>query len=100
MLLQGQPAEALQAYTATLQHSPRRFNSVAGAMRAAERVGDNAAARRFARELLELGTQADPTRAEIVEARANPSAIAALLWPLLVIVVLLRLRQSPEVGLS
>ena len=39
LLEQKRPAEALAAYEAALKRSPRRFNSVAGAMRAAERSG-------------------------------------------------------------
>jgi tetratricopeptide (TPR) repeat protein len=69
LLEQGRPAEALQAYEATLKHSPRRFNSIAGAMRAAERAGDGAAAVRHARELLALSAKADSPRAGITEAR-------------------------------
>ena len=69
LLLTQQPAEALRAYEATLKHSPRRFNSVAGAMRAAERSGARALAVRYARELLVLSAHADSVRPEIAEAK-------------------------------
>jgi hypothetical protein len=61
--------DALKAYDATLTHSPRRFNSVAGAMRAAERSGDGAVARRYARELLAICANADTERPEVTEAK-------------------------------
>ena len=69
LLAQAQPAEALKAYEATLKHSPRRFNSIAGAMRAAERSGARAVALRYARALLELSANADSPRPEISEAK-------------------------------
>ncbi|MDO8678522.1 MAG: hypothetical protein Q7R30_08165 [Acidobacteriota bacterium] len=69
LLAQQQPAEALKAYQATLAHSPKRFNSVAGAMRAAERSGDGAAAGRYARDLLAMCAKADTERPEVSEAR-------------------------------
>ena len=69
LLVQQKPADALKAYDATLTHSPRRFNSVAGAMRAAERSGDGAVARRYARELLALCANADTERPEVTEAK-------------------------------
>ena len=69
LLAQRKPADALKAYEATLTHSPRRFNSVAGAMRAAERSGEGVAARRYARELLAMCAKADTERPETREAK-------------------------------
>ena len=69
LLVQQKPAEALQAYEATLKHSPKRFNSLAGAMRAAERAGDGAVAGRYARELLSIAAKADTERPEVADAR-------------------------------
>ena len=69
LLAQEKPADALKAYEATLAHSPGRFNSVAGAMRAARRSGDDAAAQRYARELLKIGAQADTERPDMTEAK-------------------------------
>ncbi|MBI5600208.1 MAG: hypothetical protein HY944_01430 [Gemmatimonadetes bacterium] len=69
LMVQNKPAEALQAYEATLKYSPGRFNSVAGAMRAAEAAGDRTAARRHAGRLLALAASADTERPEIGDAR-------------------------------
>jgi hypothetical protein len=69
LLAQQKPADALKAYEATLVYSPGRFNSVAGAMRAAERSGDAAAAQRYARQLLALSAKADTERPEMAEAK-------------------------------
>lgn len=74
LLAQQKPAEALQAYEATLKYSPGRFNSVAGAMRAAERADDSSAARRYAGQLLELTAQADTERSEIADAKRLSAA--------------------------
>lgn len=69
LMVQQKPAEALTAYRSTLGHSPRRFHSIAGAMRAAERAGDGSAARTFAQQLLELTAKADSERPEIADAK-------------------------------
>ena len=69
LLVQQKPADALKAYQATLKHSPGRFNSVAGAMRAAERSGDSVAARRYARELLAMCAKADTERPDTTDAK-------------------------------
>jgi len=48
MLLElKRPAEALAAYKAALRDSPRRFNSLYGAARAAELAGNAAEAREY-----------------------------------------------------
>lgn len=75
LLEQQKPIEALQAYEATLKYAPGRFNSVAGAMRAAERSGDSAAARRYARQLLALTANADTERPEIADAKRLTGAM-------------------------
>jgi tetratricopeptide (TPR) repeat protein len=49
-----QPAKALEAYERSLELYPRRFNSLLGAARAARAVGNEASARRFYKELLEV----------------------------------------------
>lgn len=48
------PAQALAAYEATLAHSPKRLNALAGAARAAELAGDHEHARAYYKELLSL----------------------------------------------
>jgi len=48
------PAEALAAYEASLAQAPKRFNSVAGAARAADAAGRRTEARRYYEELVAL----------------------------------------------
>lgn len=50
----GRPQEALAAYEATLADSPKRFNGLAGAARAAELSGNREQARGYYEELLAL----------------------------------------------
>jgi uncharacterized protein HemY len=50
----GQPAGALAAYRRSLEAYPHRFNSLVGAARAARASGDEALARRYYAELLEV----------------------------------------------
>jgi tetratricopeptide (TPR) repeat protein len=69
LLAQQKPADALDAYKAALKQSPRRFNSTAGAMFAAERSGNVEEAKRFARELLEITAHAEVQRPELAQAK-------------------------------
>jgi predicted Zn-dependent protease len=71
MLLEmNRPAEALEAFEATLTKEPNRFRAVAGAARAAKLTGDTAKARRYAAQLATICERADgPGRPELVEAR-------------------------------
>ena len=57
---QEQPAEALAAYERSMELSPRRFNGMLGAARAAHALGNRELARSFYQALLELA--ADGTR--------------------------------------
>jgi tetratricopeptide (TPR) repeat protein len=50
----GKPGEALAAYDASLRSAPRRFNSLAGATRAAELAGQRERASELATQLREL----------------------------------------------
>lgn len=70
LLETGANAEALAAYEAALHVAPHRFNSVAGAARAAERSGDRLKARAYYQDLARLGEHAETLRPELVEARA------------------------------
>lgn len=71
MLLEaGRPAEALQAYEASLKTAPGRFNSLAGAVRAAEAAGDKAKARELYAKLDELCAKSDGSRAELAALRS------------------------------
>lgn len=49
-----QPAEALVAYRRSMESYPRRFNSLLGAARSAHALGDDALARTYYRELLNV----------------------------------------------
>jgi hypothetical protein len=50
--------------------APNRFRSFYGAAKAAERQGDQVAARAWYQKLMALSASADTERPEIVEARA------------------------------
>lgn len=50
----GRPADALAAYERSLEDAPRRLNTLAGAVQAAERAGDRERARRYSAELTSL----------------------------------------------
>lgn len=70
LLLENRAAvEALREYKAVLKVAPRRFNATAGAARAAEKSGDPAEARAYARQLLEIAKGAETARSELVWAR-------------------------------
>ena len=51
---QHQPAAALDAYRASLERQPRRFNTLLGAARAAAAAGDMNASRAYYRDLLDV----------------------------------------------
>ena len=72
MLLEArQPALALSEFAASLQNAPNRYRSLAGAAKAAERMGNDAApiARRYHEKLLALAADADTERPEMEAAR-------------------------------
>ncbi|MFN8570988.1 MAG: tetratricopeptide repeat protein [Gemmatimonadaceae bacterium] len=68
LLEQQQPAAALDAYRASLQAYPQRFNSLFGAARAAQALGDTSAAREYYRSLVDIAGAG--TRPALQEARA------------------------------
>jgi tetratricopeptide (TPR) repeat protein len=71
MLLEaGNPADALQAFEASIAKEPGRFRGAFGAARAAEAAGAPAEARRYYLRTLELAAAADSPREEIARARA------------------------------
>lgn len=69
LLLTKKPAEAAEAYEASLQVSPGRFNSLYGAARSAERAKNKQKAKSYYTALLENSAKADGERAGIVEAK-------------------------------
>jgi hypothetical protein len=77
LLEQGQSADALAAFEASLKSSPNRFRSYLGAARAAKLLGQADAARQWYSKLEQLTANAEPPRIEIAEARAFLAANAA-----------------------
>jgi tetratricopeptide (TPR) repeat protein len=73
MLLElNQPANARQEFEATLKKEPNRFRAVYGAARSSSQMGDQAAARRYYAQLVEICARADtPPRAELAEAKKS-----------------------------
>jgi tetratricopeptide (TPR) repeat protein len=74
LLEQDQAPAALVAFQRSLERYPRRFNSLLGAARAARTVGDEALARKFYEQLLELanGGQRKPAMLEAKSYLAKP----------------------------
>jgi len=66
----GRPAEALQAYEASLGTGKNRLRSFAGAAAAAVRLGNVSTARNYYTSLLELADHSGATRPELAEAKA------------------------------
>jgi tetratricopeptide (TPR) repeat protein len=63
MMEQKRPAEALEAYSGSVESYPRRFNSLLGAARAARALGDSRQARTYYQELVDVagaGTRTEP----------------------------------------
>jgi hypothetical protein len=73
MLLQvNQPADALNAFEATLKKEPNRFRAVHGAVKAASLAGDKQKSRTYYTQLLRICERADaPGRPELHDARTN-----------------------------
>jgi tetratricopeptide (TPR) repeat protein len=64
-LAHAQPAQALAAYRRSLEQQPNRFNSLAGAARAADAMGDVGSARDYYARLLE--TAKDGARQHVLD---------------------------------
>jgi hypothetical protein len=70
MLLDAnRPKDALAAFEATMKKEPNRFRSTYGGARAAELAGDRAKATSYYTALLEIASEADTERSEIVAAK-------------------------------
>ncbi|PVY37947.1 tetratricopeptide repeat protein [Pontibacter virosus] len=69
LLLSKKPAEAMLAYEASLQVSPKRYNSLYGAALAAERAKDKQKAKSYYLELLETSPEADGERESWAQAK-------------------------------
>jgi len=59
LVLLEKPVEAIEAYEASLQISPNRFNSLYGAGRAAELTGNSGKAKSYYSKLVQLTAKAD-----------------------------------------
>jgi tetratricopeptide (TPR) repeat protein len=70
LLESGANDEALAAYEQTLKVAPHRFNSVAGAARAAQLTGDPIKARAYYLDLIRISEHAEAPRPELAQARA------------------------------
>lgn len=70
LLALDQPGAALAEFERSLKRDPNRFRGLAGALRAAEAVGDREASRRHAISLLALGATRDSERPELARASA------------------------------
>ena len=69
--------DALAAYEATLEISPNRFYSLAGAGRAAEKAGRHTDALRYYTRLVEIAGDGDTSRLDLARARSFLSAQAS-----------------------
>jgi tetratricopeptide (TPR) repeat protein len=69
LMAMGKPAEARQHFEQTLRRTPGRPKAIFGIARAAEAMGDTAAARVHYTQLVEMWKSADPDRPELVAAR-------------------------------
>jgi hypothetical protein len=71
MLLEaGNAKDALVAFEATMKKEPNRFRGAYGAARAAEAMGNRAAAAKFYRQVLEIAKDGDTQRPEVKRARS------------------------------
>ena len=68
LLEQKHPAEAVAAYTRSLELYPRHFNSLLGAARASRALGDDSSARNFYQDLLNVA-DCSTQRAALTEAQ-------------------------------
>jgi tetratricopeptide (TPR) repeat protein len=65
----GMAREALTAFEATMKKEPNRFRGAYGAARAAEALGNRAAARKYYQQVLAIAKGADVERPELQRAR-------------------------------
>jgi len=65
----GEPAQAIIEFERSLQLTPNRYRSIAGAARAAEQLGERLPAQKYYEELVALSASADIERPEVMVAR-------------------------------
>jgi tetratricopeptide (TPR) repeat protein len=73
LLMSKKPAEAMQAYEASLKVSPKRYNSLYGAALSAEKAKDRQKAKSYYLELLEISPEADGDRESWAQAKKYTS---------------------------
>src|SRR5215475_2818075 len=73
LLDRGKPAEALVAFEATLKKEPNRLHAYMGAAKAAEKSGDAAKAKEYYGKVVAIAANADTTRTDVADARAQLS---------------------------
>ena len=69
LLAAGKTNEALAAFEMTMKKEPNRFRGIAGAARAAEKLGDKTRAATYYKKLLEVAKAADTERPDLVQAK-------------------------------
>ena len=70
MLLEaGKTKEALAAFESTMKKEPNRYRGIAGAARAAEKLGDKAKAAAYYKKLLDIARDADTERPDLAQAK-------------------------------
>jgi hypothetical protein len=69
LLIQNKAGDALVEYEAVLVKEPNRYRALAGAMDAAQQIGDQSKARTFASSLLKQASNADSPRASLDQAK-------------------------------
>jgi len=74
LLAADRPADALKEFEAVQQVEPKRLRALFGAGRAAELAGDQASAKRYYGQVVEITASADASRPEIEAARAFVAA--------------------------
>ena len=65
----GKAREALAAFEVTMKKEPNRFRGIYGGARAAEALGDRATATTYYKALLEVASEADSQRSELLQAK-------------------------------
>jgi len=71
LLERGKPTEALVAFEATLKKEPNRLHAYIGAAKAAEKAGDAAKAKEYYGKVVAIAGNADTTRTDVADARAQ-----------------------------
>jgi tetratricopeptide (TPR) repeat protein len=97
----GRAKEALAEYEATLEVTPRRFRSLAGAAAAARTAGDAPKAEKYAGELLQLASHGDGLRPELAARKiADGREVAWPSWPPTIVAQLRAARIVLTITLS